>query len=68
MLQEQAGGTQVTLTITRGDKGTFGDLEVYWEVDGAMDDISPSSGTVEFISGQTTGEIFLTIQNDLVST
>ena len=65
VVEEQNGGTPVTLTVTR-DGGTFGNVSVYWEVSGPPGDISPSTGIVEFAEGQVEGELRITVADDLV--
>ena len=65
VVEEQAGGTPVTLTVIRSG-GTFGDIAVYWEVEGPEGDIAPGQGVVDFAEGQTTGELVVTVADDLV--
>ena len=65
--EEEEGGSALSLTVQRVG-GSFGDVAVYWEVEGGGNgDISPSSGQVSFAAGQTQGQLNLTITNDLVS-
>ena len=65
VVEEQVGGTPVTLTVTR-DGGTFGNVSVYWEVDGPLGDISPIAGVVEFAEDQVEGELVVTVADDTV--
>ena len=65
VVEEQAGGTPVTLTVTR-DGGTYGNVSVYWEVDGPLGDISPRDGMVEFAEDQVEGELTVTVADDMV--
>ena len=66
-MSEEAGGTAVTLSIER-QGGTFGDVSVYWEVEGGdSGDISPIAGQVDFAEGETEGELTVTVTNDQVS-
>lgn len=66
LVAEEDGGTTVTLTIQRLG-GTFDDVSVYWEVEGEENqDISPTSGQVDFTEGVTQGELTVTINNDQV--
>ena len=65
VVEEQAGGTPVTLTVVRSG-GSFGDIAVYWQVEGPGGDIAPGQGTVEFAEGEMTGELEVTVADDLV--
>lgn len=67
MVSEQEGGTPVTLTLFRGSKGLFGDVSVYWEVDGTSGDIIPSNGYINFTDGLQSVDLVVTVKNDLVS-
>jgi len=64
VVEERIGGTPVTLTVTR-DGGTFGNVSVYWEVDGPLGDISPIAGVVEFAEDQVEGELVVTVADDM---
>ena len=66
LVSEEVGGTPVTLSVERLG-GTFDDVSVYWEVEGGeSDDISPTSGRIDFPEGVMEGELRVTINNDQV--
>ena len=65
VVEEQAGGTPVTLTVIRSG-GTFGDVTIYWEVEGPEGDIAPGQGVVELAEGERAGELVVTVADDLV--
>ncbi len=63
-----SSGSLVSLTVTRSG-GTFGDILVYWEVEGGVEveeDISPRDGVVELAEGQSEGVIVVTIIDEMV--
>lgn len=62
---EESGGS-ATFTIFRGSKGSFGDVAVYWEVEGPAGDVTPSSGYTNFTTGQVSADISITVNNDVV--
>lgn len=68
MVTEQQGGTLVAYVVNRGNKGTFGSVSVYWEFENGEQDITPSSGTVDFVEGQTAAIFYVTVNNDVVCT
>lgn len=66
LVTEGNGGTTVTLNIQR-QGGTFDYITVYWEVEGEEnEDISPTSGEIDFAEGVTEGEFTVTVNNDQV--
>lgn len=70
IVPEQAGGTPITFTVLR-EGGTFGEVSVYWAVSqvavgGQVRDVSPASGEVVFVDGQTQQQFTLSVTDDLV--
>ena len=66
VVDEQSGGTPVFLTITRGSKGSFGNVSIYWEAEESAEDITPSSGWVDFSQGQLAADLNIMVNNDVV--
>ena len=66
VVEEQLGGTPISLVVVRG-AGTFGDVSIYWEVEGSYGDIFPTNGYISFAAGQTEGLLELTVIDDEVS-
>ncbi len=63
----EEGVASVSFSVFRGSKGSFGDVSVYWEVEGPEGDVTPTNGYVNFTEGQVSADLTLTLNNDMVS-
>ena len=63
----EGASSTATLTVER-DRGTFTEVTLYWEVTTptAGSDISPTSGNITFIEGQTTATLSISALEDEV--
>jgi G-protein coupled receptor 98 len=64
VVREQPSGTVVPYIVSRGNKGTFGDVTVYWEVVNGGNDVTQSTGTIFFREGITSASFLVTVLND----
>lgn len=67
IITEQPGGVVVSFVVERGNKGAFGQVTLYWEVENGAMDVTPSNGTIDFNMDTRTSSFFVTVNNDNVS-
>jgi len=62
---EETPSTQVTLTVQRMG-GDLGEVTIYWEAQRFAEDVTPSSGNLNFAIGQNENTFTVNIVEDQV--